>query len=326
MHTALQLALPRITSIDSGVLPTNWAEFFRKNRALLYVVVLHENDAENGKLWPAQEIVTRGIGRGDHKGADTIIDSTSGNYGVALATVVRQFNLRDHNFPIKHVVAVVSRSLPQGKRDRLLKHGIELIDAENAIDAMRVAEAVAKERGFWYTRQYWNKDNSAGWHCVAEHVAVCMPMLGMVAWGVGSGGGCSGVMPILQERFKDRGFGFQRVAVVVEDGQKVGGVRDEAALEPGSLNWRAPNIEDVRFVGEDPAYLFSAALWRQKGVWGGPSTGFVAEGACLAARRLVIMHRFDDLRAPDGFVHVAVPSLDTRDPYRDEYGRRGIYW
>lgn len=323
------LPLPRIVTIDSEVLPPHWSKFFMGNRAKLHSVLLYENDAENGKLWPALEILSRGIDRGDHGDANTVIDSTSGNYGVALRIAVNRCSTLDPRFPIKHVIAVVTRSLPQGKRNRLASHGIELIDAEDSIDAMRVAKEMARERGYWYTRQYWNKDNSLAYAPIAEHIADELPMLGMVAWGVGSGGGCSGIMPVLRERFKNRMYLMQRVAVVAEDGQKIGGVRDEAALEPGSLEWRA--VDDVRFVGEEASYRFSYALWRQQesspsnACLGGPSTGFAAEGACLAARRLVIMRKFDELRGSDGFVHILVPSLDKRTPYRAEYEQKGIY-
>jgi cysteine synthase len=322
LHKTLSLTLPRIISVKTEALLPHWAEFFTKVRAVLYLVLLYENEAKNGKLWPAIEILVRGVLRGDHHGSNTVIDSTSGNFGVALAVAVRLCRKYFPDFPITRVIAVVSRSLPQGKRERLLAFGIELIDATDAIDAMRVAEAVAKERGYWYTRQYWNRDNTTGWRPVAEHIAEQMPWLGMAAWGVGSGGGCSCVMPVLKECFKGRGFGFHRVAVVVEDGQKIGGVRDEAALEPGSLEWR--NVDDVRFVAEDPSYRFSAALWEQEDA--GPSAGFAGEGACLAARRLFIMRKFDKIRAPDGLVHIAIPVLDTREPYRHEYQQKGICW
>lgn len=324
------LQLPRIVTTDPEVLPPHPSKFFIKNRVKLHIVLLYENDAENGKLWPAFNILARGIARGDHGDTDAVIDSTSGNYGVALAVAIRECTRLDPVFPIKRVIAVVARSLPQGKRARLQQQGIELIDAEDAIDAMGVAEKIAKDRGYWYTRQYWNTDNSDGYRRVAEHIAAQLPMLGMVAWGVGSGGGCSGVMPVLQQCFKDRRFGLQRIAVVVEDGQKIGGVRDEAALEPGSLEWRA-HVDDVRFVGEESSYRFSSALWRQQkssprnACLGGPSTGFVAEGAYLAARRLGIMRNLDEIRAPDGFVHILVPSLDKRTPYRSEYEQKGVY-
>lgn len=323
MDTVLS-PLPRIIEINSEMLPPHWRSLFEKDRVKLHIVLLYENMALNGKIWPAFEILMQGIARGEHNGSQVIIDSTSGNYAVALKVIVDYQNENDANFPIKRVVAVVSQSLPRGKRERLLSHGIELIDAVDQIDAMRVAERVAEERGFWYTGQYWNENNSRGYHAIAERIVEKLPMLGMVAWGIGSGGGCSGIMPLLHERFKDRSFDLRRIAVVVEDGQKVGGVRDEAALEPGSLHWRAPNIEGVRFVGEEASYRCSAALWRS-GCDGGPSTGFVGEGAYLAIREMGIMRTLDEIRAADGYVHVLFPALDTYDPYRSEYEKKGIY-
>lgn len=314
---------PRIATVQNEVLPSNWRQFCAHNRIQLHLLVLHENQAQNGKLYPAQSILERGLSRGDHHDADTVIDSTSGNFGIALAKEIARGNRITSSYPLKRVIAVVPRSLPQGKRERLIENGITVIDADDQIHAMIVAKRLAKEHGYWYTKQYDNEDNSIGWHPVAEFVANQLPMLGIVAWGVGSGGGCSGVMPILHERFEGRLYGFHRVAVVVEDGQKVGGVRDEQALEPGSLQWRAPHIDDVRFVGADRSYHVSAALWRQENC--GPSTGFAVEGAFLAARSLGIMHKLDAVRAQDGFVHVLVPSLDKRAPYRAEYERNGVY-
>ncbi|MBI2409538.1 pyridoxal-phosphate dependent enzyme [Candidatus Kaiserbacteria bacterium] len=316
-------ALPRIVPITPNALPIGWRTFFAKHRIQLHVLVLYENEAENGKYWPAREIIARGLARGDHRDANTVIDSTSGNFGVSLATVVRQENERDPGFPIKNVACVVPISLPQGKRDRLEKHGVRLINAKDSLDAMRVAKCEAQKRGWWLTGQYWNVDNSRGYWRIAGHIAEKLPMLGMAAWGVGSGGGCSGVMPVLDRSFAQRSFKLHRVAVVLEDGHKIGGVRDEAALEPGTLKWRAPNIDDVCFVEADPSYKFSAALWRE-GIPVGPSTGFACEGASQAARKLAIMRLLDTIRAPDGFVHILAPALDKRGPYRSEYGDRKI--
>lgn len=315
---------PRIVAIQNEVLPPHWASRFDKDRARLYIAVLYDNEAKNGKLYPAYRILGHGIARGDNKGARVVIDSTSGNYGVALEVARRHFKRMDPEFPIERVVMVVARSLPKGKRGRLTEMGIELIEASDSIDAMRVAKEVAEERGYWYTGQYWNTDNSYGWRPVAESIAEQLPSMGIVAWGVGSGGGSSGSMPALQERFKDRAFPLWRVAVVVEDGEKIGGVRDEAALEPGSLAWRGDNIDESRFVTERQANLFCSALWRQQ-VHVGPSTGFAAEGACLAMRSLSLMRKLDKYRAADGDVHILVPAVDMRTPYRAEFEKAGIY-
>lgn len=323
-----ELSEAPIISVPTEVLPPRWAKFSKKNKAKLHVAVLCNNVAETGKLLPASYILAYGVARGDHNGADTAIDSTSGGYALAFAAAIKWQLARDPSFPVRRFIAVVPKSLPKGKRAALEAAGVELIDAGNAVEAMQLAEELAAKHGYWYTRQYWNPDNSRGYEHNARSMAARLPEMGLVAWGVGSGGGCSGTMPVLTEVFADRTLPLRRVAVVVEDGQKIGGVRDEVALEPGSLPWRAPNIDGVRFVGENVSYGFSAALWSTPGgvLLCGPSTGFAAEGAMLAARELVIMRKFDELRAADGFVHMLVPSLDRRDPYLVEFEERFLFF
>jgi cysteine synthase len=325
------LPRPRLVEIDTDLLPANWAAFCAKRRIKLTVAVLYENGAGTGKLYPASAIAAHGVARGDHCGSDTACDSTSGGYALAWAEVIRRYKELEPGFPIKRFVAVVPASLPAGKRALLEEAGVTLVDAPDAVSAMARAAELAREAGYWYTNQYSNRDNSRGYERLARDIARRLPYLGMIAWGVGSGGGCSGVMPVFQSMLSRRDFGLRRIAVVVEDGQKVGGVRDEAALEPGTNNWHGTNIDGVRIVGEDASYRVSAAIWRQRerkpdsACLGGPSTGFAIEGALLACRELSLMRTLDTIRAPDGFIHLLTPSLDDRRPYRKEYEEKGVY-
>ena len=139
----MRLESPHVTAIDTEVLPPHWARRFDKDGARLYVAELYHNEAKNGKEYPAHEILTRGVARGDHKGATVAIDSTSGNYGVGLEIARRRAKKLNPGFPIEQIVMVVTQNLPRGKRERLTRLGIELIDAKDSIDAMRVAETVA---------------------------------------------------------------------------------------------------------------------------------------------------------------------------------------
>lgn len=320
-----QLALPRIVPVDTDALPKKWRGYARQHKLKLYIVVLYENNAGTGKLWPASNILERGIARGDHGSNTKAGDSTSGGYGMAMATAIKWYRERNHSFPIKKFVAVVGRSLPKGKRAALEELGVALCDAEDSLHAMEVAARLAERGDFWGTRQYWNPDNGDGYRRVAVHIAKELPELGVIAWGVGSGGGCSGVMPVLTSAFAQRAFPLRRVAVVVQNGQKIGGVRDELSLEPGTNEWRTPHIDTARLVGEEESYGFSASLWQQ-GLVCGPSTGFAAEGGMLGAQELVIMRADVGYRAADGYLHIAVPAMDMRDPYREEYGERYIYF
>lgn len=311
----------RIIQVRNHVLPEEWADRFMKHRVRLYYIDLTRNPAKNGKLWPAREILKRAVEQ--FPDAEALVDSTSGNFGVALAIALEEY-LKEHpECRLIHIIMAVTKSLPKGKRKLLLDFGIELLDANDSLHAMTVAKEYSEKNGHVYTGQYWNPANSDGWIPIGNFIADTMPDVGVVAWGVGSGGGCSGVMKVLRERFEERNFGLWRTAVVVEDGNSVGGVRGEKQLEPGTLPWWRL-VNEIRFVNEEQSNRFSSHLWQQEGVYVGPSTGFSAEGACLAVRNLAMLRKLNRYRAKDGFVHVLVPSLDLCWPYREEYGRMGL--
>jgi cysteine synthase len=308
-----------ITEVDTHVLPAEWAERFTKHKVKLHYIDLTRNPAGNGKFWPAREILKRAIEQ--YPDAVALVDSTSGNYGKALAVALELYR-KEHLECRLRIIMAVPKGLLEGKRKLLLDCGIELLEAKDSLDTMKVAREYAKENGFVYTGQYWNPANSDGWNPVSDFIANTTEV-GVIAWGVGSGGGASNVLRVLKERFEERSFGLWGVAVAVEDGSAVGGVRGEKQLEPGTLPWWR-FADEVRFVNAEKSREFTSSLWKQKGVYVGTSTGFAVQGACFAIRNLVMLRRLNRYRAADGFVHVLVPSLDLCWPYREEYERMGI--
>jgi cysteine synthase len=311
-----------IIEVDNSVLPSEWAERFMRHKVKLYFLDLTRNPAKNGKYYPAREILRRVVER--YPDAVALVDSTSGNYGVGLAEALKEYRKKHPECLLARIIMAVTESLPKGKRQLLLNCGIELLDAKDSTDAMRVAKEYAEQNDFVYTGQYWNPANSDGWNDTGDFIVGTMPYVTVLAWGIGSGGGCSGVLRVVGERFEERSFGLLRVAVVVEDGSTVGGVRGQKQLEPGTLPWWR-FVDETRFIGETKSYGFSSSLWQQEGVRVGPSTGFAAEGACMAVRNLIMLRILNRFRAEDGFVHVLVPSLDLCWPYRAEYERMGIH-
>lgn len=311
----------RIVEVNNSVLPPEWEVRFEKNKVKLNYLDLTGNPAGNGKFFPALEILKQSVEQ--YPNAMALVDSTSGNYGVALAKALELYRKEHPECRLTWIVMAVSKSLPSGKRKLLLDCGIKLIDAKDSLDAMKVAKEYAEQNGYVYTGQYWNPANSNGWNPVGNFIADMMPNIGVMASGVGSGGNCSGIMRVLGERFEERGFGLWRTAVVVEDENSIGGVRGEKQLEPGTLPWWR-YVDEVRYISEAESNLFCSSLWQQQGVFVGQSTGFAAKGACLAVRNLMMLRKLNLFRAPDGFVHVLVPSLDQCWPYREEYERMGI--
>lgn len=328
-------ALPRVVEIDVRVLPEPWRGICERNRIRPHAVLGYENEAGSIKIWPAGNIIARGIERGEHLKANAFVESSSGNFVEGLAQVLRQILERDPSFPVKRVVAVVSKSLQPGKVAALRKNDLIAIEfAEDAADAMRTVERLAGEDGYWYTRQYWNADNPASYRPVGEEIARRLPDLGMLACGVGSGGTFLGVVPVVRAAFESR-MAQERMhatAVAVAPGDSVGGVRTEIGLQlngkPG-LPWR-PQADDVTYVDLATALRVSAALWQQypddpeRRIVAGESSGFALAGALLAALQLEATGRLEQLRNPAGEIVLAFIAPDTREPYREEYEKHGI--
>ncbi len=316
-------SLPRLLQLDTSKLPDTWPIFCHKQKIRIFGILMHENAIGNQKLWAAAGIIAAGFRKGLHLGTNTIIDSTSGNYGEALAYVVLEARRQYPDFPITRVVAVVPENLPEGKKALLVTQGIELVFAKNSLQAMHRARELADRHGYWYTEQYWNSENSRSYYPVGRHLAQMLPFIGAIACGIGSGGSFSGVVASLQDELGERcGRRLHRIAVAVEPGSKVPGVRDPISLEPGTLPWREL-ADDVRYFGSDAALKFSHALWRQEGCIAGPSSGFAVAGGLLSLHVLWLLQRLDPLRDPDGFVELAVLFPDTRKPYRLEYVEAG---
>lgn len=327
-----EIAVPKVVAIPIEVLTPQWKKFCAENKVQPHLVIMYENFAGSGKLWAVDGICKFGLSRGDAAGATVQQDSTSGNFGDAMPKYIKRMLERDPQFPIKHSIAAVSASLPKGKKERMRNGGAEVIEIDgDSIAAINFAQEDAAKHGRWYTNQYKNLDNAKGFLIPAQTIATALPYLAILACGIGSAGTCTGVMTYLTAAFAGRAGRFLRVAVIVENNERVGGVTETDTLWSRNDLWYQL-VDETRIVGEDKSYQLSSALWRMgdhtknsDAYPVGPSTGFALEGALLAAKNLSTLHRLDEYRAPDGFAHIAVPSMDMRMPYRKEYEDRGFF-
>lgn len=339
-----RLPPPRMVPIVLGAVPDHWHGFCTEYNIQPIQVTAYENPVENQKVEPACGIFMRGIERGDHLGKKKIIDSSSGNFVFALKWVLDQIRARWPEFSIEGVVAVVPYSTPKEKREMLEAAGIELEYADNSLAAMARAAELAEKHGYWYTRQYWNIDNTESWGTFAHSIADQIPDLGAIACGVGTGGSFSGIAKVLTERFlglenviRNSPARIFRIAIEVEEDEvdgipnAVDGVRGRKALRPGTLPWRE-YADSIRIVAEDRSRICSSGLWRQD--WyepgsnciGGYSTGFAFEGLMLGLLEVVEKGLIGELLNTQGILKAAYLAPDTRKPYRTKYARHGIHF
>ncbi|MBI3572457.1 PLP-dependent lyase/thiolase [Candidatus Kaiserbacteria bacterium] len=269
-----------IRKIDISFLPGPYSNFFTTRRVHLYAIMGFDdrpdpdlNDPSgNIKRIAAEGIVKGRRSREGFTGITHAVDSTSGNFGPALAAELAR------NPDTAHIktICVVSKTLPQGKLARLTACGAEIVPAENQLAAMDVAESYQFRPGYWYTSQYDNPDNPAAFLPYGENLAAELPNLGVFSAGIGTGGTFIGFVEGFRSRRDTPAWQLHAIAATVAKGHSISGIRTLEALQRVKNPWQASanRIERVDL----PTALEASRALQAAGIPGGPSSG-----AALAA-------------------------------------------
>lgn len=218
----------------------------------------------------------------------TIIESSSGNFGVGLAMVGAARGYR--------VIIVVDAKTTPTFRRMLLAYGAELaevdeVDASGSMQKARIAKAIQLARsipGGWYPCQHYNPQNPEAHSLLTarEIEGTFGGSLDALVVGVSTGGQLSGLARYLRPRYPH----LQLVGVDVQ-GSVIFGCRPAPYKMTGiGLSFRPPNldyeaIDSAYVVPENLAYSMCHALARREGLLLGSSTGaIVAAGLHLAGR------------------------------------------
>jgi cysteine synthase B len=233
---------------------------------------------------PVSRILAGALERGDLDGGRRLLDSSSGNAGIAYAMLGAALGVR--------VTLVVPGNASRERLDRIAAHGAELIltDPIEGYDfALREAARIARaepER-YWYANQYANDDN---WLAHYETTAVEIVRdvrehegrrpSAFVA-GVGTGGTLTGVARRLREAWAD----VHVAAVIPEPFPGIEGLKPLGSpqdivpeiLDQGLIDERIPmSSEDAASACRDLA---------RAGLFVGVSSGAFARAAIDLARR-----------------------------------------
>jgi cysteine synthase A len=126
------------------------------SHVILYVKLEMANPGASVKDRLARGIVEDAEKRGLLKPGQTVVEATSGNTGIALAMVCAA-----RSYPF---VAVMPESFSVERRTIMRAYGAKVIltpAAERASGAVRLAEKLATERGWFLARQFENEANPA---------------------------------------------------------------------------------------------------------------------------------------------------------------------
>jgi cysteine synthase B len=210
-----------------------------------------------------------------------ILDSTSGNAGIAYAMIGAAKGYR--------VTLLVPRNISDERRGALLAYGAELIftdPLEGSDGAMLEARrlAAAEPRRYAYLDQY---DNPSNWraHYDGTGPEIIAQTHGRITHFV-AGVGTTGTLVGVGRRFRETDPAIEIVAVEPDDGfHGIEGLKHlPTAITPGIYDPTVPH-RTVR-VSSGAAYAMTHRLAAQEGILAGPSSGAAMAAAVEVAGRL----------------------------------------
>jgi len=234
-----------------------------------------DNPAGSVKDRPARNMILQAQARGDIKPGDTLIESTSGNTGIALAMVAATLGYK--------LKLIMPDNMTQERRSSMSAYGAELIlvTREQGMEYARdlALDMQAKGEGV-VLNQFANPDNPAA-HYIATGPEIWSATEGKVTHFVSSMGTTGTIMGV--SRFlKEQNPDIQIVGVQPEEGSSIAGIRrwPEAYLPEIFQPERVDRIIDV---SQSDAEHMARELAAKEGIMSGVSTG----GAMVAALLLM---------------------------------------
>jgi len=222
--------------------------------------------------------------RGEITTTRGMVEPTSGNTGISLAAMA---SVRGY-----HTRAIVPDKVPEEKKVLLRIAGAEVDVMNDSLcpspgmgeGAIGMARSYAKAQREKYVmpNQYENEQN------IAAHMKTTGPEIwrqteGKITHFFASLGTCGTVMGV-GRYLKAKNSAVKVIAVQPSEGHDVPGIRNVSELHVSKL-FDASGVDEIIEVDFRKAYTTALSLCRGEGLFAGPSSGLIFEGACEVLRR-----------------------------------------
>ena len=179
----------------------------KKLNANIYAKLEYFNPAGSIKdrlaVWLIEDAEKRGL----LKPKGTIVEATSGNFGIGLAFVA---NIKGYK-----CIFVIPDKMSKEKIQLLQSLGAKVIIAPTAVNAddPRSCYSVAKKitskiPGAWYANQYNNLQNTeCHYKTTGPEIFKDLPQIDLLVGGMGTGGTICGIAKYLRKKFQNQGAG-----------------------------------------------------------------------------------------------------------------------
>ncbi|MEK5520991.1 cysteine synthase A [Heyndrickxia sporothermodurans] len=256
-----------------------------ENQAEVYLKLEYMNPGSSVKDRIALAMIEAAEKEGKIKPGDTIVEPTSGNTGIGLAMIAAVKGYK--------AVLVMPDTMSLERRNLLRAYGAELVltpGAEGMNGAVKKAESLANENGYFMPQQFKNEANPEIHRLTTgkEIVEQMGEQLDAFVSGIGTGGTISGAGEVLKEKYPD----IKIVAVEPKDspilvGGKPGPHKIQglgANFVPDTLNREI--YDEIIHVGTEEAFEASRRVAKEEGILGGISAGAAIHAALKVASEL----------------------------------------
>lgn len=256
-----------------------------EHSADVYLKLEYMNPGSSVKDRIALAMIEDAMEKGVLKEGDTIVEPTSGNTGIGLAMVAAAKGLK--------AVFVMPDTMSIERRTLLKAYGAQLVltpGAEGMGGAIRKAEELVKEKGYFMPQQFENEANPEVHRRTTgpEIVEQMGDQLDAFIAGVGTGGTITGAGEVLKQHYPDiKIYAIEPSASPVLSGGKPGPHKLQglgAGFVPATLNTDV--YDKIIQIDHEDAFEFARRAGREEGILGGISSGAAIAGALKIAKEL----------------------------------------
>lgn len=251
----------------------------------VYLKLEYMNPGSSVKDRIALAMIEDAESKGTLKQGDTIIEPTSGNTGIGLAMVAAAKGYK--------AILVMPETMSMERRNLLRAYGAELVltpGPEGMGGAIRKAEELSKENGYFMPQQFENEANPSVHERTTgpEIVEQMGDQLDAFISGIGTGGTITGAGKVLREKYKD----IKIIAVEPTDSPVLSGGKPGphkiqgigAGFVPGVLDTDV--YDEIIKVQNEQAFDYARRAAKEAGILGGISSGAAIYAALETAKKL----------------------------------------
>lgn len=256
-----------------------------ENSAEVYLKLEYMNPGSSVKDRIALSMIEEAEQKGNLNPGVTIIEPTSGNTGIGLAMVAAAKGYK--------TILVMPETMSIERRNLLRAYGAELVltpGPEGMGGAIRKAEELAKENGYFMPQQFKNEANPEV-HRKTTGVEIVEQMgeqLDAFVSGIGTGGTITGAGEVLREEYPNlKVYAVEPTDSPVLSGGKPGPHKIQgigAGFVPDILNTEI--YDEIIQVQNEQAFEFARRAAKEEGILGGISSGAAIYAALEVAKKL----------------------------------------